>query len=117
MFNGKALSVTLVTPGHESFVRCRTLTMALVARGVEVGFVVEMTMNMLSSTLLRRVAFASGRRLRDASDIVQVRTFSSKFNDLEPLQKKENILEVGTGQRSRSVVGIISFCLRWIFVF
>ena len=84
--------------------------MGLVAmRYGTVRFVVDMTMNMLSSTLLRRVAFASGRRLRDASDIVQVRAFSSKFNDLEPLQKKENILEVGTGQRSRSVLWIFSY--------
>lgn len=47
-----------------------------------------------SSTLLRRVASVSGRRMPQDT-LLQVRTFSSKFNDLEPLQKKDNILEVG----------------------
>ena len=56
----------------------------------------EMNTTMLSSNLLRRVASVSGRRLRNTSDVVvQARALSSaKFNDLEPLQKKENIIEV-----------------------
>lgn len=57
-------------------------------------------MSMLSSTtILRRAACVSGRRLRNTSDLVQYRAFSTKFNDLEPLQKKDNIIEVG-GQSS-----------------
>jgi hypothetical protein len=53
-----------------------------------------MTMSLLSSTMLRRIASASGRRLRPSNELVATRTFSTKFNDLEPLEKKENILPV-----------------------
>lgn len=50
---------------------------------------------MMSSTLFRRAASISGRRLRNnTGDLVQCRAFSSNFNDLEPLEKKENILPV-----------------------
>ena len=53
-------------------------------------------MSMLSSTtMLRRVASVAGRRLRNTADLAQYRAFGSKFNDLEQLQKKENIIEVG----------------------
>lgn len=32
--------------------------------------------------------------MRPSNELVATRTFSTKFNDLEPLEKKENILPV-----------------------
>ena len=64
-------------------------------------------MSMLSSNLLRRVAPISGRRL--TGPLVQTRAFatnSSNYNDLERLEKKENILAV----RSRRGGIVLSRC-------
>lgn len=69
-------------------------TIVIIPRAKTIGI---STMSMLFSfMMLRRIASAQGRRLPITGELAQLRTFSSnpKFDDLEPLQKKENILPV-----------------------
>lgn len=71
-----------------------------------------MTMSLLSSTMLRRMASLSGRRVR--TNLLQSRAMGVyKYDDLERLQKKENILEVRDTVESGGPHGARTFFLCW----